>query len=149
MLGAEAFKFKVIKFEQANSKDQGDDKKKKKPKLAKGGSNAMASASMDSVSLKVDERANNISDPMLIGINEFVNDLKLDIMSAGSDKLNLISKLYKDFAKAEARRLAKEAEAAALREQEYENTAMGGGEETEMGGQDTVEQVLGDLEDKA
>lgn len=113
MLGAEAFKLKVIKLEKADNKGKTTVKKKKK-KLGNDG--GLGSASMDSVALKTDERADNITDPMLLGINEFVNSLKLDIMEAGTEKLNSISKLYKDFAKQEAKKKAKEAEAAALRE---------------------------------
>lgn len=133
MLGAEAFKIKVMKLEK------GQDKKKssKKKNFQQSASNGLGSVSMDSVAMKMEEKANNISDPMLIGINDFVQSLKMDIMSAGANKLNQISKLYKDFNKAEAKRMAKEMEMRAMNKEQ---------EETEAPIQDTVEEMLNEIE---
>lgn len=113
MLGAEAFKIKVMKLEKGE-----DSKKTKKKNFQQSASGGLGSMSMDSVAMKMEEKANNISDPMLIGINEFVQSLKMDIMSAGANKLNQISKLYKDFNKAEAKRIAKEMEMQAMKKEE-------------------------------
>ena len=91
------------------------------------------------------EKANNITDPMLIGINDFVQSLKMDIMSAGANKLNQISKLYKDFNKAEAKRMAAEAEKRAQQE-ELMASQMQDQEDAQM---DTVDQMLEDIDRKA
>lgn len=84
MLGAEAFKIKVMKLEKGETKA----KKTKKEQFQKAGSQGLGTQSMDDDALKMQEKANNITDPMLIGINEFVQSLKMDIMSAGANKLN-------------------------------------------------------------
>lgn len=55
---------------------------------------------MDSVALNGFQET--IKDPLLQGIDEFVNTIKMEIMAAGASKLNQISKLYKDFNKADA-----------------------------------------------
>ena len=85
MLGAEAFKVKVMKIES-------QDEKKKKFDIGLGNQSMMSqdpllasmqSSNMDEANMKNDTKSMNIVDPLLKNINEFVQNVKTEIVEIG------------------------------------------------------------------
>jgi enamine deaminase RidA (YjgF/YER057c/UK114 family) len=53
--------------------------------------------------MRQEEQAENIKDPLVLSLTEFIKSIKMDIMLAGASKLNHFSKLYKDLFKVDAK----------------------------------------------
>jgi len=99
MLGAEAFKLKVMKIEQRDSKKKKYDYGVGSQSMMSGGEGfaSMQSSNMDEAMMKNESKSMNIVDPLLKNINEFVGVVKQEIIDIGTKKLNEIEKLYKEF----------------------------------------------------
>lgn len=89
MLSAESFKVKVIKMENKN------DKRKKFASKKKGKDSADSGGTMDSQIIR-EERALNITDPLLSTVNALINEISDNVTKAGGEKKKEIEKIYKD-----------------------------------------------------
>ena len=87
MLSAESFKVKVIKMENKN------DKRKKFASKKKGKGSADSGGTMDSQIIR-EERALNITDPLLSTVNTLINEISDNVTKAGAEKKKEIEKIY-------------------------------------------------------
>lgn len=89
MLSAESFKVKFIKMENKN------DKRKKFASKKKNKDSADSGGTMDSQIIR-EERALNITDPLLSTVNNIINEISENVTKAGGEKKKEIEKIYKD-----------------------------------------------------
>jgi len=90
MLSADAFKVKFVKMENKQDK-----RKKFAAKKKEGKNSASSGGTMDSQVIR-EERAMNLTDPLLVNINNFINEISESIKSHGELKKKEIETIYKN-----------------------------------------------------
>lgn len=89
MLSAESFKVKVIKMENKQ------DKRKKFASKKKGKESADSGGTMDSQIIR-EERALNLTDPLLTTVNNIINEISDSVIKTGGEKKKEIERIYKE-----------------------------------------------------